>query len=303
MNILTKHDLIGFILDNITKRGVFRLLSDKQLIIIDYLLTFRKIPSLDQPKTFNEKLQWLKIYGGIEKYTKYVDKYKVRDFISKTVGKEFNIPLIGIWEKFEDIPFDRLPRQFVLKATHGSGYVFVCKDKSSLDLKSLKKIITKWLNENFYKKTLEIQYKSCKPQIICEIYLEDESHGLIDYKFFCFDEKPRVIELIWDRFTEHKNEVFLDFDWNILTYLEPAYLKNLPKKPENFKDMLIIAKKLSKGFPFVRVDLYSVKNKIYFGELTFTPDNGLEKYDPPEIDDQLGELMDLSKYANWIINK
>ena len=302
MNILIKHKLSAFIVYNITKKGIFRLLSDKQIMIIDYFITFGKMPNLQNPKTFNEKIQWIKLYGGLEKYLKYVDKYEVRNFISKTIGEEYLVPLLGVWDKFDDIDFNKLPRQFVMKAAHGSSYVFVCKDKATLNINLLKKTVSKWLRENFYQKTGEIQYRDCKPRILCEKYMKDESGQLIDYKYLCFDGKPRIVELVWDRFTEHRNEVFLDLDWNMLTYLALSYAKKLPKKPENLEEMLDVSKKLSKIFPFVRVDLYSVKNKIYAGELTFTPDNGLEKFDPPEVDYQLGELFDLSKYnKNQII--
>src|SRR3989337_4324671 len=169
-----KNKLITFIIDEVLKKGIFRFLPDKLFITFDYFITHRKIPNLQHPKTFSEKLQWIKLYGGLEKYSKNVDKYEVRNYISETIGEKHLVPFYGVWDKFEEIDFNKLQQQFVLKATHGSGYVFICKDKSSLDLKSLKKTTTKWLSENFYKSTREIQYNLCKPRIVCEKYLEDE---------------------------------------------------------------------------------------------------------------------------------
>lgn len=293
-----KNKLNIFILDEVIKKGIFRFLPDKQFMVFDYFFTHKKMPKLQNPKTFSEKLQWIKLYGGLEKYTKYVDKLEVRDFISKTIGKEHLVPLIGVWEKFEDMPFDKLPHQFVLKATHGSAYIFVCKNKSSLDINSLKKTVTKWIQEDFYNKTREIQYKFCKPKIICEEYLEDEFGELTDYKIFCSNGKPYIVEVIWDRFTDNRGDVYKDLNWKTLdiAYIGHPYSKKILKKPSNLKEMLEISKKLSKIFPFVRVDMYSIKNKIYVGELTLTPANGLERFDPPEVDYQLGELIDLSKY-------
>src|SRR3990170_1687227 len=299
-----KNKLITFITDEVIKKGIFGFLPDKLFITLDYFITYRRMPNLHNPKTISEKTQWIKIYGGLEKYTEYTDKLKVRDFIRKTIGKEHLVPLIGAWKKFEDIPFDKLPCQFVLKATHGSAYVFICKDKSLLDKNLLKKTVTKWMQENFYKITREIQYKRCEPMIICEKYLEDESGGLTDYKIYCSHGKPHIVEVIWDRFTEHKCDNFLNLNWEKLpiSYPEHPSSKETIKRPENLEEMLDIAKKLSIHFPFVRVDLYSVKNKIYFGELTFTPDNGLGVFEPPNAYYQLGELIDLSKYnKNQII--
>lgn len=286
--------------DEVIKRWIFSFLPDKHFIVFDYFFTYGKFPNLQQPKSFNEKMQWIKINGGLEKYTKYVDKYEVRDFISKTIGKEYLVPLIGVWDSFDKINFDLLPRKFVLKPTHSSGDVFICKDKSSMDINKLTKTVTMWMQKNFYKVTREIQYRDCNPKIICEKYLEDESGGLTDYKIFYFNGKPRLIEVVSDRFSEMKDD-FLDINWKILPIVYdgcPNSKKTL-RKPKIFKEMVDISEKLSKKFPFVRVDLYLIKNKIYFGELTFTPSSGLDKFEPIEVDYQLGDLIDLSKYNNF----
>lgn len=301
MNILLKYKLSDFIVYQSTERRIFSLLSDKHVGVIGYFFTFGKFPNLQNPKTFNEKIQWIKLYGGIEKYTKYVDKLKVRDFISKTIGREYLVPLIGAWNSFKEIDFEKLPHQFVLKATHGSGYVFICRDKTALNIKPLKKTLTKWLSESFYQKTREIQYRDCTPKIICEKYIKDESGELTEYKIFCYDGAPRMTKVTLYRFTEQKCDIFFDLNWKKLpiSYPENPSSEKMIKKPENLEKMLEIAKKLSKKFPYVRVDLISLKNKIYFGELTFTPDNGLKRFEPPEVDDQIGELIDLSKYNRF----
>lgn len=298
MNNSLINKISDFIVYQITEKGIFRFLPDKQVMIIDYFFIFGKLPNLRQPETISEKIQWVKLYGGLEKYTKYVDKYEVRNIVGKIIGKKYLVSLLGVWDKFEDIDFDKLPKQFVLKATHGSSYVFICKDKTFLDKKSLEKTVAKWLGENFYEKTREIQYKSCTARIICEEYLEDESGGLTDYKIYCFNGKPHLIEILTDRHSQMKDD-FYDIHWNTMSidFRGSPHSKKTLKKPKNLTEMLIVSEKLSKHFPFVRVDLYVVRNKIYFGELTFTPSNGLLVFYPPQVNYRLGKLINLSKYT------
>jgi hypothetical protein len=285
-----------YLFDHIFRQGIGNLLTDKQFIIIDNLFVLGNIPDLRNPKTFADKIQWLKVYGNLEQYTPYVDKFEVRKYITKTIGNKYLIPLLGVWDDIEDINFNELPRQFVMKATHGSSYVFICKDKSTLNIRAIKKTMQLWLNDDFYKKTREIQYKNCKPKIICEKYMEDQSGGLMDYKFFCFNGKPYFIEIHSDRFSDHKiNIVDLNFKSHSLKSTSYQESKSIVK-PKNSKEMIHIAKRLSNGFPFVRVDLYSVHNVLYFGELTFTPANGYKLFDPSIEDYHLGNLVDLSKY-------
>jgi hypothetical protein len=302
MKIIHKNDFFILLFDDLIKQRIFRILTDRQFIAIEYLIMTKKWLNLNQPRTFTEKIQWIKVYGHLEKFTQYVDKIAVRKFVKKTIGDSHFVPLLGTWEKFSDIDFDKLPSRFVLKATHGSAYVFVCQDKSSLDLKALEKKVNKWLSENFYYKTREKQYKDIKPRIIAEKYLEDENGELIDYKIFCYDGQPRFIEVVWGRFTDNKGDVYKDLNWKTLDigYVGFPYSKRKLFRPKNLEALLEIARKLSKPFTFVRVDLYSVKNKIYFGEITFTPGNGMERFDPPESDYQLGEFVDLTKYNSQL---
>lgn len=296
MKNLRKNKLFIFIIDEAIKKGLFRFLPDKLYIMFDYFLNKKKLLSLNNPKTYSEKIQWIKAYGDLEKYAKYVDKFEVRDYISKTIGEKYLIPLIGVWEKFDDIPFNILPQKFALKATHGTGYNFLCKDKSSLDRDVLKKTVDNWIKQNYYTINRERQYKLLKPKIICEKYLEDQSGQLTDYKFYCRNGKPKIIQVSSSRFSEHKLDL-LDLNWNKLSifYGYPNSNKVI-SKPDNFQEMIEISKKLSKIFTFVRVDLYSVNKKVYFGELTFTPGSGLAELKPLSAEYRLGELIDLSKY-------
>lgn len=289
--------LCNYIVYDIIKMRLMRILSDKQFVMLDYLIALKKVPNFNKPTTYSEKLQWIKVYGHLEKFTKYVDKFEVRKYVGKMIGNKYLIPVLGVYKKYSEIDFQNLPEQFVIKATHGSGYNYVCKAKSKLDLKMLEKIINGWMNENFYFKTRERQYKNIEPKIIIEKYLEDSTGSLMDFKIFCFDGKPTFIYTVTDRFVDVKYN-FLDLNWNMLPikYLGYPNTDNSQDKPIKLKEMISITKRLASKFPFVRVDLYLVKNKVYFGELTFTPDNGLHKLDPPEIENNLGKMIDLGKY-------
>jgi hypothetical protein len=277
-------------------RHVTDLLSDALFLRLYFAYKRRQILHLADPKTFSEKIQWLKLYGKLEDYSQYVDKYDVRPFIEKELGERYLIPLIGMWQDAEDIPFETLPDRFVLKGTHGSGYNFVCKDKSKIDVAALKKTITSWTEENFYITTRETQYKKCTPKIVVEQYLEDESGALRDYKFFCFDGQPTLIEVISDRF-EGRRIDFFDLEWNHLD-IERDHPRSeiAPTKPANLTDMIKAATTLSAHFPFVRADFYSVDGKTYFGELTFTPGSGLGEFKPAKTDDDLGAMLNLKPF-------
>lgn len=290
------YKISSFGVENLHKIRLSKFLSDRQVATINNLLTYGKFLNLSNPQTICEKIQWIKLYDHLEMYTRYVDKYEVRNYVKDKIGKKYLIPLLGVWEKFEDINFDNLPNKFVLKATHGSGYVFVCKDKNLIEFKKLHQKANNWLTENFYKKTREVQYSLCKPRLICEEYMEDKEGQLTDYKFYCFNGKPELIEVHTGRFTDHKID-FVDLNFNRLPIRSPLLAKsdNLTK-PINLKEMVEISRALSEDFPFVRVDLYSVQGKTYFGELTFTPANGLLMFQPLEVHYKLGKLIDLTKY-------
>ena len=249
------------------------------------------------PKTFSEKLQWLKLYDRKPEYTTMVDKYEVKKYVADIIGEEYIIPTLGVWDRFEDIDFDALPEQFVLKCTHDSGGLVICKDKKKLDYKSAKKKISRSLKRNYFWGNREWPYKDVKPRIIAEKYMVDESgYELKDYKFFCFDGKMKVFFVAKDRGSETEETKFDFFDenFNHLPFTnghpnsEPPYFK-----PENFDKMTELAEKLSENIPQVRVDFYNINGKIYFGELTFFHWSGLMPFDPPEWDLKLGEMIKL----------
>lgn len=254
--------------------------------------------SLEDPQTFNEKLQWLKLYNRNPAYTVMVDKYKVRDYIKETIGEGYLIPLLGVWDKAEDIDFDKLPNQFVLKCNHNSGLgMYICKDKSKLtqkEIKVIRKNLTKGLQQDYYLTGREWPYKNVPRKIIAEKYMEDETGQLRDYKFYCFNGEPKIIMINSDReIGKTKADYFdMDFNWLDLKWgYEHALVK--PSKPINFEKMKELAVVLSKNIPELRVDFYDVNNKIYFGELTFFDGSGFDKIEPKEWDKKIGDWIKL----------
>ena len=250
------------------------------------------------PKTLNEKVQLLKLKDRKEMYIKWVDKYSVRQYIEDKIGKDYLIPLVGgPWNKFEDIDFNKLPDQFVLKCTHDSGGIVICQDKSKLNLQAAKKRIEKCLNRNFYCSSREWPYKDVKPRIIAEEYLSMFEVGkeLIEYKFFCFNGEPRLVLICkGNPHGSGRTNDFYDMNFKHLpvTVTYPN-AKERCTKPKEFNEMQDIARRLSSGIPHLRVDLYVANGKIYFGETTFFHDAGFCKFNPPEWDKYLGDMLDL----------
>ena len=254
---------------------------------------------LDNPQTFNEKIQWMKLYDSTPLKTRLADKYLVRDWVKEKIGEEYLIPLLGVWENFDDIDFDKLPNQFVLKANHGSGWNIIVKDKNEFDKKEAKSKFDEWLHTNFaYQSGFELQYKDIKPLIIAEKYLATEENDLQDYKFLCFSGEVKYIWVDKDRYTNHKRNLF-DPNWNLLPEkISEGYVYEnwFPcPKPKNLDKMLEFAKLLSKGMNFVRVDFYEHDNNLYFGEMTFTSASGLHIFSPKDFNLQLGELIQLGQ--------
>lgn len=278
------------------KFKILNLIPDALYLKLRYYRKMKKKLNLKNPKTFNEKLQWLKLNDKKEIYTIMVDKCKVKEYVGNCIGYEYIIPTFGVYEKFDDIPFFELPKQFVIKSTHDSGSVVICKDKATFDRKTAKLKLNNALKNNYFYESREWPYKNVKPRIIIEKYMLDESnYELKDYKIYCFNGNPYIIQLDFDRFINHKRN-FYDLNWNLLD-LEMNYqsdkLKNI-SKPVCLKKMIDIATRLSNGIPFVRVDLYVVNNKIYFGELTFYPEGGFTKFVPEFWNDKLGRTLKLS---------
>ena len=273
-------------------------MNDKKFLQKKYFLKFGKKLDLNNPKTFNEKLQWLKLYDRNPEYTKMVDKYAVRSYISKKIGQEYLIPLIGVYNKFEEIKFEELPNQFVLKCTHDSGSTIVCKDKNQFDFDDAKKKINRKMKMNFYYVGREWPYKNVKPKIIIEKYMEDnEQSELRDYKLMCFNGKVKCSFVCSERYSESGLKIDIyDLEWKKM-----EVKRNHPNssieiaKPKNYEIMIELAEKLSKGIPFVRVDFYEIEGKLYFGELTFFPGSGLTEFIPEKYDNILGDMLELPR--------
>ncbi|MFW6015505.1 MAG: ATP-grasp fold amidoligase family protein [bacterium] len=277
-------------------RGFFNWMKDETYIKIAYRLKMGKKLNLDAPKSYNEKLQWLKLNNYKPEYTKYVDKYEVREYIGDTIGDEYLIPLLGVWNKFEDIEFDALPEKFVLKCTHDSGGIVKCTDKNKFNRKAARRKISNSLKYNYFWGSREKPYRDIKPRIIAEQYMVDESSAeLRDYKFFCFDGEVKALFIATNRGIDTRFD-FFDMDFNHLPFMQ--HYKNADikiEKPDQFNEMIEISRKLSAGIPHVRVDLYNVDGKVYFGELTFYHFSGLEKFEPEEWDLRFGSWIDLHR--------
>lgn len=253
------------------------------------------------PKTFSEKLQWLKLYNRKPEYTTMVDKYAVKEYVAKLIGEEYIIPTLGVWDTPEEINWDELPNQFVLKTTHDSGTVIVCKDKNEIDFKIVKKRLKKSLKKNYFYHGREWPYKNVKRRIIAEQYMEDrDSEDLIDYKFYCFNGVVRYLAIANERnFPQGPYFDYFDADFVHLPIKWGGY--NYYKKIEKnsmFEQMKIIAKNLSQNFIHVRVDLYSINGFIKFGEITFFDSRGFVPFEPQEWDYKFGEFISLPRIDN-----
>jgi glycosyltransferase len=281
-------------------KRILNMLSDKTYLKIMYFYHMKKRLNFENVTTFNEKLQWLKLHDRKEIYTTMVDKYEVKKYVADLIGGEYVVPTYGIYESYNEIDFDVLPNQFVLKVTHygGSRGVFIIKDKNTINYSNIENEIEKLLKENLYNYSREWPYKNVKPRIIIEKYMKNEDEEeLKDYKLFCFNGKPKIILVCSERFSSSNMcETWFDEDWNLMDIIEGNHRvdKNI-KPPQSFKKMKYLASQLSKNIPFVRIDFYEVNSKIYFGEMTFFPASGFEKFEPKEWDKKLGEMIDLEK--------
>lgn len=268
-------------------------IDDKTYLEWMYRFQMHKKLDLENPVTFNEKLQWLKLYNRKPEFTVMVDKVKAKDYVAERIGRQYIIPTLGVWDDPDDIDFDKLPDQFVLKCNHDSGGLVICKDKSKLDIKKAKKKLRKSLNNDFYKMFREGAYKDVPRKILAEKYMTDESGTeLKDYKVFNFNGEPEIIQVDFDRFTEHKRNIY-GKDWKRIE-MEIEYPSDKNRKiarPESLDEMLSLAKKLAEGIPHVRTDFYSIGGKLFFGELTFYHGGGYEKFRPEEWDKRLGDLI------------
>lgn len=272
--------------------------DDKKYIQLLWKYKMNYSLDLDNPKTFNEKLQWLKLYNRKPEYTIMVDKYLVKEYVAEIIGREYIIPTLAVWNSVDDIDFQLLPKQFVLKCTHDSGGLVICKDKSLLDIDKVKIRIQRSLNTDYYMLGREWPYKNVQRRILAEQYMEDlDTHELRDYKFFCFNGEPRFLFIATGRQTQSEPCFdFFDMDFNHLPFRHGhPNASILPSKPKNFELMKTLSKKLSRGLTHVRVDLYEINGKVYFGELTFFHHSGMVPFEPQEWDYKLGEMIELPK--------
>ena len=280
-------------------RGFFNWLSDETYLKLAFYFIMHKKLHLENPQTFNEKLQWLKLFYRKEELTNLVDKYQVYDYVRKKIGEEHLIPLIGVWDNPKEINWDLLPQRFVLKCTHDSGGVFVVKNKDAVDKKNVLRLITKKLKINYFYGDREWPYKNVVPRIIAQEFLEeDDNNSLKDYKFFCFNGKPKFMFIAKDREKGPKKTKFNFYDMNFNFLQIKNGHENFTeqiKKPAQWDEMVDLASKLSKDLPHVRIDFFISHNVVYFGEMTFYHFSGMVPFEPEIWDDILGKEIVLPK--------
>jgi len=284
-------------LQNILKKMKLLLffIPDKLYLKLYYYCVFKKALHINDPKTYNEKIQWLKLYDRNPIYIDIVDKFKVRNYVNNTIGERYLVPLLGVYDSFEEIDFSSLPAKFVMKCTHDSGGVYICKDKNLINYPRLKKQFKIWLNTKYYRIAREWPYKYVKPRILIEEYLETNTKQPIrDYKFFCFNGKVQALFVASDRGIDTRFD-FFDRNFNHLPFIQ--HYKNFDRyieRPEDLDIMIEIAERLgNSSFPHVRVDLYNLNGIIFFGEMTLYHFGGAVPFEPPEWDEIFGEWITL----------
>lgn len=280
-------------------------LPDELYIRLMYRLLMGYKLNLKEPITFNEKIQWLKLYNRKPEYSMMVDKYAVKDYVTKIIGSEYIIPTLGVWDKPEDIQWDKLPNQFVLKTTHGGGNVgvIICLDKKNFDRENAVKKLNKSLQQNIYQALREWPYKNVPRRILAEAYITPTSdvEDLTDYKWYCFNGEPKFCQVIQNRNTKETID-FFDVEWVHQDFvgLIPAIDSSLdfavvpPLRPANLETQIQIAYALSKNIPFSRIDLYQTNEKTYFGEITFYPASGFGVFKPNQYNEILGRMLVLN---------
>lgn len=272
-----------------------KIFSPEIMSKIYFRIVMKQKLDLQNPKTFNEKIQWYKLNYCLQNSTVITccDKYRIREYLKEKNLESFAVPLIGYWENTEDIDWDNLPNNFVIKCTHGCAYNIICKDKNSFDKKSTEKLLNKWLKEDFGKFNAEPHYDRIKKGIVCEKYLDDGNKVLVDYKIHCFNGKPKFIMTCIERTNRGSKECFFNLKWQKLHY---SKMKEYDfKKPFSLKQMINISEKIAKDFPFVRVDFYEINGEPFIGELTFVPAGGLDNTLTKEADIEIGNLFDISR--------
>lgn len=272
-------------------------LSDEEFLKKMFKVRMGKVLNLDNPKTFNEKLQWLKLYDRKNIYTTMVDKHSVKEYVSSLIGDKYIAKEYGFWDYIEPSIFDKLPYSFVLKTTHGCGKMLVCHDKNAINFEKVCKEFDSNLKQNYYYRSREWPYKNVKPKVIAEELLINEGETVLTvYKFFCFNGEPHIVQVIHNDKTSRERIDYFDMNWSFLELRQN--FKNsdvIPTKPDTFEEMKDICRKLTKGIPFVRCDLYEVNKKVFFSEFTFFSDAGFERFHPDKWDEILGSKIVLPK--------
>lgn len=279
-------------------RRVLTIISPTLTSKLMYRISKGKRLNLKEPKLFDEKLMWLKLntYYKNPLVTECADKYRVRDYVERKGCKEVLNELIAVYDNVNDIEWDTLPNQFVIKCNHGCGYNIICDNKDKLNIDDAKLNLIKWIKEDFYLETAEVNYKFINKKIICEKYLKtDDGFVPNDYKIYCFNGEPLIVLVCFDR-EEELQLVFMDLDWKVTKIGTDSYYNGKPvKKPESLDEMISVSKVLSKDFPFVRIDFYDYNGKAILGEMTFTPSGGINNAYTEWGDKYLGNLLDLDK--------
>ena len=289
MRIIENPRKIVFPLGN---RGLLDWMPDKTYIKLLFYSSMGAKLDLRNPKTFNEKLQWLKLYDHNPKYTDLVDKIKAKEIVGEIIGNDHIVPLYGAWDAADEIPFSSLPEQFVLKCNHDQGSVVLVSEKELLNRTEIIKKLNRKLGKDIFSGTREYPYKNIKPKVFAEEYLGGD---IVDYKFYCFNGIPRFLYCGQGLTEDHSLKIdFFDLEWNLMPFYRTDYkrLGTIPK-PARLGEMIDIAKKLSKDVPFVRIDLFEVNNQVYFSEFTLCPASGLMPFVPKEYDHIVGEWLEL----------
>lgn len=292
-----KKELCRWFLASMKMIHLVNFLPDRLFLSLLFRRTTGTKLELNPPRTFNQKLQWIKLYDRNPQYTVLVDKYRVKEYVSNKIGESYVVPLLGVWDKPEEIAWDKLPNQFVLKTNHDSGGIVICKDKNLLDKQATLKILNKSLSHDYWKVGREWPYKGINRKIIAESYLkEDGQENLRDYKVMCFNGNAKIIEYHEDRFSSNHVQAFYDSQWNLLPFNQKSYRKvslRQSEKPSLLNEMIQNSEILSAGIPHVRVDWYIVENKLYFGEMTFFDSSGFDDFEPYEYNNILGDWINL----------
>lgn len=277
--------------------SIARMLPDREYIGLQYYAMYKKLPNLRNPESFSEKLNWMKLYDRKQEYTKLADKYAVRSIMQQLIGEQYLVPLYGVWDKPEDIDYNCLPEQFVLKCNHDSGSVIICRDKNTFDISEANRKLNYHLGRSAFEYAREWPYKNINPKVMAEQYMCPDIYSkMVDYKFYCFGGKPEFL-YVSEGLEDHSKAfiTFYDLQGRRTPFQRPDYpmFEIDPIFPDSFNMMIKIAGEIATyiGNPFIRVDLYSVQDRIYFSEVTFTPCGGYMKIDPPEWDRYIGEMI------------